>query len=140
MEIQNAFIGQKDKPSEEEVLVSLGPSAIAWNHLIDWIGSEYAVREQLWKSSGVKHGWSLCLVLKKRTILYLSPCANCFRVAFVLGDRALAAAHQSNLPAWTIQEIDSSPKYAEGTGIRIPVREIADLDPVFTLTGIKLAY
>ena len=44
-----------------------------------------------------KSGWSLRLKVKKRNIVYLAPCNGCFRVAFIFGDRAVAAARQSDL-------------------------------------------
>ena len=45
-----------------------------------------------------KYGRSLRLKLKKRTIVHLCPCDGSFRVAFILGDRAVKAARQSDLP------------------------------------------
>jgi len=139
MENENAFRGRKDQPSQEEILSALGPSTAAWNHLVGWLSDQHGVAQQQWKTSGAKYGWSLSLLLKKRTIVYLSPCLNCFRVAFILGDRALAAALQSDLPPWAIKELHEATKYGEGTGIRILVKKMEDLDPIYILTGIKIA-
>jgi len=57
---------------------------------------------------------------------------------FVLGDRALAASRQSELPARTLKIIAEAKRYAEGTGVRIEVREPADLNVVKTLARIKV--
>jgi len=139
MDIPNAFIGAKDPPAQEAVLAVLGPSAQAWSQLIDWFAQEQSVTEQEWKSSSPKYGWSLILKLKKRTIVYLGPCSGCFRVSFILGDRAVAAARQSNLSKPALKLIEEATRYAEGTGLRLIVKSPADLASIRKLAAIKLA-
>jgi len=79
------------------------------------------------------------LKVKKRNIVYLSPCSGCFRVAFVLGDRAVAAARQSDLPKSTLKLLDEAPKYPEGTGVRLVVKAAKDLVAIRQFALIKLA-
>jgi hypothetical protein len=77
--------------------------------------------------------------LKKRNIVYLSPCEGCFRVAFVLGDKAMMAARQSKLSKNLLKALDEAPHYAEGTGIRLMVHCSKDIEAIRTLASIKLA-
>jgi hypothetical protein len=140
MDIPNAFIGCTEQPGPVEVAGALGETAELWEQLVNWLATEKGVTDQEWKSSSPKHGWTLRLKLKKRAILYLSPCAGCFRVAFALGDRAVAAARQSDLPKSLMKVIDGAPKYAEGTGVRLMVKRQADLAGIRKLAEIKLAY
>ncbi len=140
MDIPNAFIGRADLPTAKEVASALGATATLWEQLVGWLATEKGVAEEEWKSTSPKYGWSLRLKLKKRTILYLAPCAGCFRVAFVLGDRAVAAAPQSGLPAAVTKALDEAPKYAEGTGVRLLVRSQKDLAGIRKLAEIKLAH
>ena len=139
MDIPNAFIGRADQPNAQEVLAALGETAKLWDELVSWLATEKGVAWQEWQSVSPKYGWSLRLKLKKRTILYLGPCAGCFRVAFVLGDRAVAAARQSNLPKAAIKAIAEAPKYAEGTGVRLLVKKQRDLAAIRKIAEIKLA-
>jgi len=138
MDTPNAFIDRVDLPTAEEVSAALGKSNDLWKQLVDWI-SEQGVADQEWKSSSPKHGWALRLKLKNRTIVYLAPCKECFRVAFALGDRAVAAARQSDLPKSTLKLLDEAPRYAEGTGLRLIVKAPKDLAAVRKLALIKLA-
>jgi hypothetical protein len=92
-----------------------------------------------WKSSGAKYGWALRLKRKDRNIVYLAPCSGCFRVAFILGDKAMKAVHDTTFPAAVTQVIAESPRYPEGTGIRLLVRKPKDLAPLRRLAAIKLA-
>jgi hypothetical protein len=77
--------------------------------------------------------------VKKRNIVYLGPCAGCFRVAFVLGDKAVAAARKSDLAKSTLKIIDEAPRYAEGTGVRLIVKAEKDLGAIKKLALIKMA-
>ncbi|MGO8710202.1 MAG: DUF3788 domain-containing protein [Terracidiphilus sp.] len=116
----------------------MGSTAEEWKQLVDWLAKE-GVADQEWKSSSAKYGWSLRLKVKKRNILYLSPCDGCFRVAFALGDRAVAAARQSDLPKAVLKLLDEAPRYAEGTGLRLMVKSSEDLAAIRKLALIKLA-
>jgi hypothetical protein len=138
MEFPNAFIGKTSLPTAKEIATALGATATLWKQLVDWL-AEQGVAEEEWKSGSVKYGWSLRLKLKKRTIVYLGPCAGCFRVAFVLGDRAVAAARQSGLSKSTLHLLDEAPRYAEGTGLRLMVKAPKDLAAIRKLALIKLA-
>lgn len=138
MDVPNAFIGHTEQPTNAEVAAALGATARIWNELVNSLAMEKHVEEQEWKSTSPTYGWALRLKLKKRTIVYLGPCAGCFRVSFVLGDRAVAVAHQSNLPKSVIKAINEAHRYAEGTGVRLIVKQQKDLTVIRKLAAIKL--
>ena len=141
MEVLNAFIGHKELPSPEEVSTALGPVAALWNELIDWMASKLGVSTQEWSGIYVhKYGWSLKLKLKKRTILYMGPCAGCFRASFILSDKAMSAAKAAKFPKKIQQALAEAPRYPEGNGLRLLVKSAADLAPIRTLAEIKLAH
>ncbi len=135
----NAFIGKTQKPSAQEIFEALGPSAETWQQFVHWMAREQGVALEEWKCISPKYGWSLRLKLKKRTIVHLSPCEECFRVVFILGDRAVKAARKSDLPKPVLKIIHDAPRYAEGTGVRLEVKKAADLAAIRKLALIKLA-
>lgn len=138
MDTPNAFVGKTQPPTDNEVQTALGSSAAVWKLLVDWL-AEQGVSGQEWKSSGAKYGWSLRLKFKKRNIVYLTPCDGCFRVAFVLGDRAVEAARKCGLPNSAMQALAEAPRYPEGTGVRLMVKSANDLPLVQKLALVKLA-
>ncbi len=141
MEILNAFIGKKEQPTPEELAAALGPASGVWNELVEWMATKLGVATQEWKGIYVhKYGWSLTLKMKKRTIVYLAPCTGCFRAAFTLSDKAVAAAKTAKLPAKIQHALAEAPRYPEGTGLRLVVKAAADLGPVRKLAEIKLAH
>ncbi|HUJ32637.1 MAG TPA: DUF3788 domain-containing protein [Candidatus Acidoferrum sp.] len=139
MDVPNAFIGKLEVPTPAEVSAALGSSAKPWNQFVDWLADEHGVATEEWKSISPKYGWALRLKLKKRTIVHLSPCKGCFRVVFILGDRAVKAARQSDLPKHVANLIEGAPRYTEGTGIRLVVKSASDLAAIRKLAAIKLA-
>jgi hypothetical protein len=131
----NAFIGRTKPPTDEELSTELGGARALWDELL----TELTLPIQEWNSYSPKAGWSLKVKLKKRTILYLAPCHGSFRVAFVLGDKAMEAARQLKLPKAVLKIIDEAPRYPEGTGVRLEIAARKDLAAVKKLAEVKLA-
>ncbi len=135
---KNAFAGYKKHPTEKGLAEALGETYRLWQRLVADLMSELNLDNAEWHSSSVKLGWSFRLQLKERNIVYLGPRDGYFAAVFCLGDRAVAAAKTSELPARTLEIIRNARRYAEGTAVRIDVREAEDLAAVSTLARIKL--
>ena len=136
--LPNAFIGKNEKPTEEELAAELGRSKPLWDRLLAELAEEFNLLTQEWNSYSPKAGWSLRLKRQKRNILYLGPCHGSFRVAFILGDKAVRAARQGKLSQRVMKLIDRGERYPEGTGIRFDVKGPADIAAVRKLTAVKL--
>jgi len=134
----NAFAGQAEAPSEKAVEAALGESHPLWTQLIAELKRELNLDGEEWNSSGLKYGWALRLQLKKRNIIYLGPRFGSFMTAFVIGDKAVAAARKSALPPNVLKMITEAKRYAEGTPVRIEVSKPDDLKPVTLLAKIKV--
>jgi hypothetical protein len=135
---QNAFAGQAEQPTQKAVESALGNSWVLWKQLVAELKQEQKLDGEEWNSSGLKYGWSFRLHLKKRNIVYLGPRSGSFMASFVLGDKAIAVARKSNLPAYVLKMIAEAKRYGEGTPVRIEVSELEDLVPVKTLARIKV--
>jgi len=133
------FDDKSKTPQEGELAEALGRTSKLWDELKSHLSSRFDPLVEDWGFSGQNWGWSLRLKHKKRTILYLTPCKRHFLVGFALGEKAVKAAHDSALPASILECIDNAPKYAEGRGVRIEVRNKRDLGSVEKLAAIKMA-
>ena len=138
--LPNAFIDKPKKPTTAELTAALGPAKALWDQLLAGLADELNLTVQEWNSYSRKAGWSLRLKHKDRNILYLSPCEGCFFVSFALGDKAVQAARQSGLPQSVIKIINEAKRYAEGTGVRLEIKEAKDIGTITRLAGIKLAH
>jgi hypothetical protein len=135
----NAFVGKKEQPTGADLETALGPAKPVWDRLLSDLADQHDVSVQEWKCYSPKSGWALRLKRGKRTIVWLAPSAGCFRVTFILGDKAVQAARQSGLSAATLRALEDAPKYPEGTGLRLIVKSPRDVPTVNKLAQIKLA-
>jgi len=67
-----------------------------------------------WGFTSKKTGWGLRLKREERAILYMTPCEDHFLASFALGEKAVEAAHESDLPASAIEIIDNAPSMLKG--------------------------
>ena len=114
----SAFDDKSNKPGAGDLERMLGRTSAHWDDLKAHIAAEYAPLDETWKFAGANWGWSLRLKRKKRTVLYMTPRKGHFRVGFVLGEKAVRAARDSDLPDSILTTIDEARKYAEGRGVR----------------------
>ena len=135
----NAFTGKTEQPTDGELTAALGPARAVWDQLLADLDREFGVSVCEWNSYSPKAGWSLRVKRKARTIVWLGPRESCFIAAFVLGDKAIQAAHVGKLPQRIVKIMNEAPKYPEGTGVRITLKTPKDLAAVRMLAAIKIA-
>lgn len=135
---QNACAGQAEQPTQKAMETALGNSSVLWKQLVAELKQEVKLDAEEWNSSGLKYGWSLRLQVKKRNIVYLGPRVGSFMAAFILGDKAVAVARKSRLPAYVLKMIAEANRCGEGTPVRIDVSKPEDRRPVKILAKIKV--
>jgi hypothetical protein len=134
----NAFVGRTKAPSDADLAAALGAAKPLWDELVVGMARDLGLTGSEWKSYGVKHGWTLQLRRGKRNILHLAPCEGSFRVLFILGDRAVAAARTARLGTTAAKLINDAPRYPEGTGIRLEVSRARQIPLLRKLARIKI--
>jgi hypothetical protein len=134
----SAFTDKNREPGTTELREVLGTTWELWEQLRAYIMERYPAGMQEWNFPGLKYGWSFRIKDKKRAIIYLLPRESYFLAAFVFGDKAVARVQDSTIAPHIITELTNARKYAEGRGIRIPVRIAEDLQDIYCLVDIKL--
>ena len=135
----SVFDDKEKKPRPRDLELMLGRTNGHWHTLVSHISTEHAPLEETWIFSGAKWGWSLRLKQKKRTVLYLTPCQGYFLAGFALGEKAVESAHASSLPDTVVAAIDTAPRFAEGRGVRLEIRNKKDAESTKRLAAIKMA-
>lgn len=134
----SAFGDKAHQPSDEAVRAALGPAYALWQEVHQVVAIAAPGVATVWGYTSASTGWGCRLKAGKRVLLYLTPQENHFLVSVALGEKAVASAHARRLPAPLLELLDKAPKYAEGRGIRFPVRKQQDLRYVAQLLGLKL--
>ena len=122
------------QPTDDQLRAVLGRAYRPWTRLLGLISDRIVPATQVWKFGT---GWSLRVLHKDRVIVYLLPQHDQFLVSFALGEKAVAAARAARLSAAVLELIDEAPRYAEGRGVRIPVRGDRHLTTLARLAQIK---
>lgn len=131
----SAFDDKSKRPQEADLKKTLDTAYPSWNELKKLIAAKYAASPE-WVFST---GWGLRLKTEKRVVLYMTPCKGYFLASFALGEKAVKAAHETDLPASVLAVIDSARKYAEGRGVRLEVRTAEDVRNIEKLAVVKMA-
>jgi uncharacterized protein DUF3788 len=130
----SAFDAKARQPTTDQLRTVLGKAYRPWNELLALIGERIDPAAAVWKFGT---GWSLRVLHKDRVIVYLIPQRDQFLASFALGEKAVAAARAAKLSAAVLKIIDAAPRYAEGRGVRIPVRGSRQLTTLARLAQIK---
>jgi len=133
----SAFDDKTHEPRKKELAAVLGGTAALWSQVVAGTRSRFDPLTEEWVFSGKKWGWALRLKQKKRAILYLTPCEGFFYAGLALGEKAVAAALASDLPASVLEVIDGSRKYAEGRAVRLEIRSKGDAESAVLLAELK---
>ncbi|MBZ5536745.1 MAG: DUF3788 domain-containing protein [Acidobacteriia bacterium] len=135
----SAFDDKSKLPEEDQIRETLGKTFTHWNELKRRIGARFAPLSVDWGFSSKKSGWGLRLRQGKRTVLYMTPCKGYFLASFALGEKAVKASRDCDLPVSVLKIIDTATKFAEGRGVRLEVRSAEDVRNIEKLAVIKMA-
>jgi hypothetical protein len=135
----SAFDDRSRPPRDDELEATLGAAFAPWSELQRAIAARFAPLSAEWGFTSRTTGWGVRLRQDKRTVLYLIPCKDHFLASFALGEKAVLAAYDSDLPLPLLQAIDGARKYAEGRGVRFAVSSSADVAAVARLAAMKMA-
>ena len=108
------------------------------NSAISSFGSTPAPRKN-GTHSGKNYGWGFRLKDRKRAILYLTPCDDCFKASLVFGEKATKEALAGDISDGIKKIIESARVYAEGRGFRVEVTGPEIVADIKKLILIKLA-
>lgn len=134
----NAFMDKAIQPDGRRLARVLGKKSPFWEAIKQHIVQKHGNFTEEWKFYNTKSGWTLKALLKKRNLFFFVPLQGAFRLAFVFGDRAVAAVEKSDLPENIKNELKNARKYAEGRGLRIEVRSQKDVEHIKKLIDIKV--
>ena len=125
-------------PTNQAISKELGSTFKYWKEIKELLTENYGIITEEWKYYGIKNGWILKSIYKKRNLFFFKPYQNHFLLSFTFGGKAVLEIENSSLPQGIIQEIQQTKKYAEGKGLRINVKKRSDVSLILKLVEIKI--
>jgi hypothetical protein len=135
----SVFDDKATPPTDHTLGRMLGRTYVLWTRLKSDLQDSHGPLDEQWSFGGKNYGWSFRLKQKKRALVYMTPCRGYFLASFALGEKACRAAHECGVPSSILEIVDAAPKYAEGRGVRVPVRTPRDVRGVEQLAAVKAA-
>ena len=136
----SVFTNKASIPSIKELKTALGSGYSLWQKVVRLTYQAYPDGKEEWNFPGKNYGWSFRIKDKRRAILYFLPRQGYFKVAFIFGDKAVAAVMASSISDQIKTSLTEARKYAEGRGVQLIVETEADLITIKKLIEIKLAF
>jgi hypothetical protein len=133
------FADKTHQPTDEDLAALLGRAKRLWDSLVKSAQAAAPGAEVGWKHYAGKSGWTFVVRDKRRNLAYLKPAEKRFTVNLALGEQALQAAQESDLPEAVVKAIAEAPKYPEGRPAHLTVKTAADLRMADKLLAIKIA-
>jgi hypothetical protein len=133
----SAFDDKASMPDDDMVVTALGDNFRLWDNIRQHLTATYGNMNEEWKFYGKGSGWTKNIKSGKRTLFMFVPMSGAFQVYFTLGEKAVAAAHSSDLPEGITKLIPDAKQCVCGSGFRFDVRTEADAGAVIKLIAIK---
>jgi hypothetical protein len=137
--MKSFFTDKKNAPVEAELQQALGKTFAEWRALSDFVKKSSPGAIEEWKFTGEKFGWSFRVRDKKRVLVYFLPRDKFFKVAFVFGQKATDRILASNISNTIKEELRTTRVYAEGRGIRLEIKDQAQIEEIRELIKIKIS-
>ena len=135
---ESDFVDKSQEPNSSDLEKALGKTAILLQSIEQHLFSQFGELTREWRFYSKKAGWTLALAHKGRRVFHLIPQSGFFTVVFILGERAVLASRESNLPEEILSLIVNAREHAEGRSIRFNITTPEDVAAVKQLITIKM--
>ncbi|NOQ97479.1 MAG: DUF3788 family protein [Calditrichae bacterium] len=135
---KSIFSEREHKPDSELLSKVLGESHPLWKEIKKHLDQTFGEIVEEWKYYGLKSGWVLKMLKKKRNLFFFIPMQSFFVISFVFGDKAVNQILETDFPNEIKSAIRNARKYVEGRGLPIEVRSANEVEQVKTLVEIKV--
>jgi len=124
-------------PNDEMVASVLSDSFALWETIKNHLLHNYKNTSEEWKFYGKESGWTKNIKSGKRTLFMFVPMNGTFQVYFTLGEKAVIAVHNSDLPKEVKELIPDAKQCVCGFGFRFNIKTESDANAVIKLVAIK---
>jgi hypothetical protein len=132
------MIDGNNKPTEHEILKTIGTQSIFWKSLCDYLKNHYTFTPEMnfW---GKKHGWNIRYRKSGKTLCALFPETNNFSVLIVLGRKEVEKTENSisQLNSRVRKIFEKTDQLHDGRWLWIRILDETDLEAVKSLIGFK---
>lgn len=97
-------------PNNQAIAKELGSTYKYWEEIKELLSDNYGTVTEEWKHYGIKNGWVLKNIYKKRNLFFFKPYRNYFLISFAFGAKAVLEIENSSISQSIITEIQQTKK------------------------------
>lgn len=131
-----AFMDRDHRPTEQETLAALGPSAPLWERLTRHLDAAYGI-EPTFAPPTRNYGWEVKYRRGGKTLVTLTPDEGRFTALVVLGEKETESARSLDLGDHVRRVFDEARQLRDGRWLFVPVESEEDADDVEALLAVK---
>ena len=135
---ENIFKIKDNPPLEAQIKEIIKEKYKILDAIRQYIRESIGETNEEWKYYGVKNGWLLKTLLKKRNLFFIVIYDGYFRINFVFGDKAVDSVLESDISPEIKKSLMEAKKYAEGRGISFDVVDSEQLNDIQKLIDVKV--
>lgn len=132
-----SFTDKNNKPTETEVLKTIGRALPAWTRINTYINTTFKAKAE-YKFYGKNYGWALRYIKSGKSFIALYPVENKFTAQIILNKKQIEQAQKLELKQKIKNLIQSTPEIHEGKWLYIEVtteNELFDLEKLLMIRG-----
>lgn len=138
-EKENSVLSDKKViPTDDYIFSIIGAKKSLWQNIMNYVNDNHQNASGEWNYYNDGKKWLYKMVMKKKTIFWISILEDTFRVTFWFGDKAESNIIESSLPAKIKDEFKISKKYGVIRAVSVIMRDDADVDNVLKMIAIKI--
>jgi hypothetical protein len=131
------FSDKTQQPSDIKITEVIGLMIPLWSNLIQFIRTNFKVKEEFKYMYGKNYGWALRFQINNKLFTALYPAKNGFSVQIILNSEAIEKAFQMKLSKNIQTAIDTAYPYPEGKWLFIKVESANDIQEIKQILIIK---
>ena len=131
------FTDKGDRPTEVQILETIGSRLPLWDELIRHVRELYPVQEDFKFLYGKTYGWALRFRIKKQLLVSLFPTQGGFTAQVNLSPEAIEKTLSMNMSGNVQRAIARAHPYPEGRWLFIPVESDEDVCDVKRLVAMR---
>jgi Protein of unknown function (DUF3788) len=138
--MKQPILGNKNQSPTEEIIFShIGKFKTLWQSLFDHIYTNHPGFSKQWRYYNDGKSWLMKVTRKPKTIFWLSPIKNTFRVTFYFTDKAEEVINKSSIPDELKKQFKEGKHYDNIRRLTITFKNKKDIEYAKELIEIKLS-
>ncbi len=124
-------------PDENVIASHIGSHMLQWHSFLGSIRSIFPGSEEVWNYYNDGKSWLFRVILKKKTLFWMTVIEGTFKITFYFGEKARPQIEAGSIPDHLKDQFLNGKSYGKIKAITIRVEGEKDINDALAVAGIK---